>query len=384
MAEAAHPGGRIMNSKPLLLLATLLTGNATWLSGSANAQETLTLQTIHSSGMNTSPGAAQTLDLSDGTNVPLFDAALTAFNARNSDRVLQDATSFTAAGQFVSPQFFPFRASAVGVNSNLNVVGHLTAPGTAGATNYFGLPEGPGAQIGLFGKATQPPNQGTELLLSDPNGNLVAVATGNASDGLSSRIDFTVPDGDDGTWQVAITQGLSTTVPINYLLQVQLPYSALSQFTTNVIGSGQEKDGSLGIYDVNANAGDDLAFDVNATTPLTATELLLFDPNGNLVAVAAGNGSDGLSSIINFTVPDGDPGEWQIQVAPSEILPVPQAYAYDLAIQGFSGLGPVNPTPTPVPELSTWVMAFVGFAGLGSMGFRRAGRERARALPVRL
>src|ERR1700722_575675 len=139
MAEAAHPGGRIMNSKPLLLLATLLTGSATWLSGSANAQETLTLQTIHSSGMNTSPGAAQTLDLSDGTNVPLFDAALTAFNARNSDRVFQDATSFTAAGQFVSPQFFPFRASAVGVNSNLNVVGHLTAPGTAGATNYFGF-----------------------------------------------------------------------------------------------------------------------------------------------------------------------------------------------------------------------------------------------------
>jgi hypothetical protein len=71
-------------------------------------------------------------------------------------------------------------------------------------------------------------------------------------------------------------------------------------------------------------------------------------------------------------------------VAPSEILPVPQAYAYDLAIQGFSGLGPVNPTLTPVPELSTWVMAFVGFAGLGSMGLRRAGRERARALPVRL
>jgi hypothetical protein len=108
----------------------------------------------------------------------------------------------------------------------------------------------------------------------------------------------------------------------------------------------------------------------------------LSDPNGNLVAVAAGNASDGLSSIIDFTVPDGDAGEWQIQVAPSQTLPVPQAYAYDLAIQGFSGLGPVNPTPGP--ELSTWVMAFVGFAGLGSMGFRRAGRERARALPVRL
>ena len=377
MAGAAHPWGRIMNSKPLLLLTTLLTGSAMGLSGSANAQETLTLQTVHSSGANTSPGAAQTLDLSDGTNVPLFDAALTAFNARNSDRVLQDATSFTAAGQFVSPQFFPFGASAVGVNSNLNVVGHLTAPGTAGATNYFGLPETPGAQIGLFGKATQPPNQGTELLLSDENANLVAVAAGNV-DGLSSRIDFTVPDGGSGTWQTAITQGLSTTVPINYLLQVQLPYSALSQFTTNVIGSGQEKSGSLGTYDVNANIGDDLAFDVNATTPLTATELELFDPNGNLVAIAAGNGSDGLSSIIDFTVPDGEPGEWRIEVAPSQNIPVPQAYAYDLAIQGASGLGPVN--PSPVPEPSTWALALAGFVSLGLMSWRRAGREMSSAL----
>ena len=190
-----------MNTKLLLLLATALTGSAAWLSGAANAQETLTLQTIHSSGANTSPGAAQTLDLSDGTNVPLFDAALTAFNARNSDRVLQDATSFTAAGQFVSPQFFPFGASAVGVNSNLNVVGHLTAPGTAGATNYFGLPETAGAQIGLFGKATQPPNQGAQLLLSDENANLVEIASDNGPDGLSSRIDFTVPDDGSGTWQ---------------------------------------------------------------------------------------------------------------------------------------------------------------------------------------
>ena len=52
----------------------------------------------------------------------------------------------------------------------------------------------------------------------------------------------------DGTWQAAITQGTTTTLPINYLLQLQMPYSALSPFTTNVIGSGQEKNGSLGTY----------------------------------------------------------------------------------------------------------------------------------------
>ena len=149
-----------------------------------------------------------------------------------------------------------------------------------------------------------------------------------------------------------------------------------------MIGSGQEKDGSLGIYDVNANSADNLAFEVNATTPLTATELKLFDPNGNLVAVAAGNGSDGLSSIIDFTVPDGDPGEWRIEVAPSEILPVPQAYAYDLAIQGASGLGPVN--PSPVPEPSTWALALAGLLGLGLVSWRRAGPEMAPALSAPL
>ena len=370
-----------MDTQKLAALAAIL-GAAAALAPPADAQETFTLQTINSTGTNTSQGTAQMLDLSDATNGPLFGAALTAFNAKNSDTVHQNATSFTPGGQLVSPQFFPFGGPSVPVNSNVAVVGHLTAPGTAGATNYFGFAETAGGQIGLFGKATQPPNQGTELLLYDNNGDLVAIASGNAPDGRSSIIDFTVPTGTDGTWQTAITQGFSTTLPINYLLQLQMPYSALSPFTTNVIGSGQEKNGSLGAYDVNANVGDNLSFDVHATTPLTATELLLYDPNGNLVAVASQNGSDGFSSIIDFSVPSGDAGEWQIQVAPSPNVPVPQAYAYDLAIQGFSGLGPVN--PSPVPEPSTWAMAFVGFAGLGLMGFRRAGRERARPLPVRL
>jgi hypothetical protein len=370
-----------MYTQKLAALAAIL-GAAAALALPADAQETLTLQTITSTGTNTSQQTAQMLDLSDATNGPLFGAALTAFNVKNSDTVFQNATSFTPGGQLVSPQFFPFGVPSIPVNSNVALVGHLTANGTAGAINYFGFAETVGAQIGLNGRATSPPNQASELLLYDNMGDLVAIASANGPDGRSAIIDFAVPAGGDGTWQTAITQGLSDTSPANYLLQLQMPYTALSQFTTNVIGSGQEKNGSLGAYDVNANVGDNLAFDVNATTPLTATELLLYDPNGNLVAVASQNGSDGFSSIIDFSVPAGDAGEWQIQVVPSASLPIPQPYAYDLAIQGFSGLGPVN--PSPVPELSTWVMAFVGFAGLGVMGFRRAGRARARPLPVRL
>ena len=75
------------------------------------------------------------------------------------------------------------------------------------------------------------------------------------------------------------------------------------------------------IYSVNANAGDNLHF--ATTTPAGGPnefvnnfypELLLYDPNGNLVAVAAGNASDGRNSVIDFTVPDGDAGKWIIEV----------------------------------------------------------------------
>ena len=45
------------------------------------------MQTITSTGTNTSQGTAQMLDLSGATNGPLFGAALSAFNAKNSDTV---------------------------------------------------------------------------------------------------------------------------------------------------------------------------------------------------------------------------------------------------------------------------------------------------------
>jgi hypothetical protein len=342
-----------MQTQKLAALAAILAAAAA-LAPPADAQETLTLQTITSTGTNTSQQTAQMLDLSDATNGPLFGAALTAFNARNSDTVFQNATSFTPGGQLVSPQFFPFGVPSIPVNSNVAAVGHLTAPGTAGATNYFGFAETSGGQIGLTGEATQPPNQGTELLLYDNNENLVAIASGNAPGGLSSRIDFTVPTGDDGTWQAAITQGLSTTLPINYLLQLQMPYSALSQFTTNVIGSGQEKNGSLGTYDVNANVGDNLHFDVNATTPSTGTELLLYDPNGNLVAIASQNGSDGLSSIIDFLVEVGDAGEWQIQVAPDANASPPHPTPTTSPSKASADWGRSTPRPFPSPRPGRW------------------------------
>jgi hypothetical protein len=87
-----------MQASKLSAFAAFLSG-ATALLTPAIAQETLTLQTIPSIGTNTSPSTAQTIDLSDATNLPLFNAALAAFNVQNSDKILQNGTSFSAAGQ---------------------------------------------------------------------------------------------------------------------------------------------------------------------------------------------------------------------------------------------------------------------------------------------
>ena len=97
-------------------------------------------------------------------------------------------------------------------------------------------------------------------------------------------------------------------------------------------------------YSVNANAGDNLHF--ATTTPAGGPnefvnnfypELLLYDPNGNLVAVAAGNASDGRNSVIDFTVPDGDAGKWTIEVTPSPNTPTPTQGEYGLLVTGATG-----------------------------------------------
>ena len=76
-------------------------------------------------------------------------------------------------------------------------------------------------------------------------------------------------------------------------------------------------------------------------------ELLLYDPNGNLVAIAAGNASDGRNSVIDFTVPDGDAGKWTIEVTPSPNTPMPTQGEYGLLVTGATGaLSPFVVTST--------------------------------------
>jgi hypothetical protein len=52
-----------------------------------------------------------------------------------------------------------------------------------------------------------------------------------------------------------------------------------------------------------------LAQPVRTVPAVQFPELLWFDNNGNLVAIAAGNAADGSSSVIDFTVPRGG---WQV------------------------------------------------------------------------
>lgn len=94
-----------MQAQKPAALAVFLSGAAA-LSAPAAAQETLTLQTIPSTGTNTSASTAQSIDLSDATNLPLFNAALAAFNAQNSDRIFKTKRVSPLPGNSLVPSFF--------------------------------------------------------------------------------------------------------------------------------------------------------------------------------------------------------------------------------------------------------------------------------------
>jgi len=176
-------------SAPAALI--LLVGGAAF---PASAQETLTLQTIQSNGTNLSYAVPQMIDLSAATNQPLFNADLSALDAQSFDTIRQNASSFTSAGQPVSPQFFPPHSSSLAVNSNVVVIGSLPQS----SANYFAFNEPAGATISVSATATFPSGQGAELFLFDNSGNVIDAANGNAADGLSSFIDDTVQNA--GTW----------------------------------------------------------------------------------------------------------------------------------------------------------------------------------------
>jgi len=287
---------------------------------------------------------ADIVTVSNGTNTTLATAQPISLV---SDLILtQMPPNYTfGTAQPVSPLFY-----------GGDVLGSISASTTQ---EFFGVSAGVGQNLAVQVNSTVPASQTTELLLYDPNGNLVAVASGNGSDGHSSLIDYTIPNGDAGVWKTEVTS--PATNSFNYNLRFTSPLI----YTTDVMGSFPTLSDS-GYYSVSSNVGDDLHFSDMSTPGGQLTELLLYDPNGNLVAIAAGNGPDGHSSLIDYTVPTGDAGNWVVEAED----PGNSLYAYDLTIQGATGFGPVDPLPSSaVPEPSS--LAIFGVALAGLVVFRR-------------
>lgn len=265
---------------------------------------------VVANGANTSYGAAQPMN-------------------QNPDLVIQQTTPNYTLGtaQNVSPLWYG--SDAFGSISN-----SITQ-------EYFSLSAATGADIQLGATSSIPAVQTPELLLYDPNGNLVAIADGNGNDN-SSDIDFTVPAGDGGVWTTEVT---SDSFPSDFGFDLRLTGNTIN-YTTDVLGATTAASQS-DFYSVNASAGDPLHFFVQSEDPTSlATELLLYDPNGNLVAIADGNGPDGYSSLIDFNVPGNDTGAWTVEVTDSTSAPG-ALFPYDLQITGATAPGGVDPVPEP-------------------------------------
>ena len=144
----------------------------------------------------------------------------------------------------------------------------------------------------------------TEALLFDGQGNLVAIAAGNGSDG-SSVIKFTASS--SGDWSAAVANDASGSYNFNMSITgetgtgmpiLEQIFAGHTSLTTEAIT-------------IPSNVGDFLQLNLSdLNSPGVQTGLLLFDASGNLVAVASGNASNGVDSVIKFAVASGDAGNW--------------------------------------------------------------------------
>ncbi len=249
---------------------------------------------------------ADTITTATGTNTSLATAQ--PISPTTNQTIHQIPPNYTlGTAQPVSPAF--------------DALGSITS---GHAQEFFEFPSSVGDTLNLIVNAAVPAVQFPELLLYDNNGNLVAIAAGNAPNGSSSVIQYTVPGGDAGNWTAEVVGSASAPDPATNFFNYDLQLSgSLIPYTTDVLGAITDP-ADPNFYSLDANAGDTLSLIVNAAVPAVQfPELLLYDNNGNLVAVAAGNAPNGSSSVIDYTVPDGDSGAWTAEVVGSPGAPDP-------------------------------------------------------------
>jgi hypothetical protein len=217
-----------------------------------------------------------------------------------------------------------------------DVIGSIAA---GHPSEFYSLP----AQVGqtIYLEVTAKSGQATELLLYDPAYDLVAIASGNASDGVSSLLEFSVFTGSAGNWLVQVAGSPYASNPATSFFPYTLHVSSPITYLTDVLGTNAGT-GGADYYAIAVNAGDNLLLNVSAGKPAKqATELLLYDENSDLVAIASGNAPDGSSSVISYTAATA--GTWRVAVTGSPSVSRSQRFNYDLRVQGATGAGTVIP-----------------------------------------
>ena len=188
----------------------------------------------------------------------------------------------------------------------------------------------------------------SQLRLEDGVGNILALGLGGFQNVTQAVINFTatysgyyyvVATGDSGV-RYSLVASLDAAFELKPAASTSL--SGLTSIYGTLVALTNTMDEAT--FTVPANVGDNLHF--ATATPASGPvelenmlypELLLFDSNGDLVAVAAGNAGDGRNSVIDFTVPSGYAGSWSIEVTSSPNTPNPTAGDFVLTATGATG-----------------------------------------------
>ena len=263
----------------------------------------------------------------------------------------------------------PYATRFIGHDDRTAVLGQEIA-GDLNPVYSFALDQGESASVAL----SSPNGKNVSFAIYDSSGDLVALSHPGATNYAQGLNEFIAPaDGAyfvrvsgnaDAQFNLVVTRGADLSATGNNSLFSAQDITATERSGDpsegGVLGYLTNPSQSIGTdyYVVNANAGDNLLFATSTPSGGPAafqnglyTELLLFDPSGNLVAVAAGNAADGRNSIIDFTVPQGDSGHWTIEVTPSQNTPNPTQGEYGLLASGATGTLPAfyvastNPAP---------------------------------------